>query len=193
MSSELLKKDCNFVWKIRISKVFFVLRKKFNQISFLHVYHHAGMVILSWAATMYYPGGHGTMVGVINTFVHIIMYSYYLLTVAYPSVKGSLWWKKYITQLQIIQFFHNVVHMGCIVFMPNCGFPRWTAAVFLPQNTFMLILFLDFYIKAYIKKSNPKPVKKELEASEGTNYTKNSEIQWLIESSHEKENLNTRS
>ncbi|CAG4936663.1 unnamed protein product [Colias eurytheme] len=160
--------------------IFFVLRKKFNQVSFLHVYHHTGMVILSWGAATYFPGGHGTMVGVINTFVHVVMYSYYLLTVAFPSVKNSLWWKKYITQLQIIQFFHNVVHMGSIIFVPNCGFPRWTAALFLPQNTFMLILFLDFYIKSYVRK--PKAKKEEngiVEKSE------NNDIQQLVRARYE--------
>ncbi|XP_063839360.1 very long chain fatty acid elongase 4-like [Ostrinia nubilalis] len=135
-----------------LDTVFFVLRKKFNQVSFLHVYHHTGMVMLIWGAVSYYPGGHGTLVGVINSFVHVVMYSYYLLTVAYPSVKKSLWWKKYITQLQIVQFFWCVVHMGLIVFKPDCAYPRWIAAVFLPQNLFMLILFIDFYIKTYIKK-----------------------------------------
>lgn len=42
--------------------------------------------------------------------------------------------------------------MSFLVFKPNCEYPRWVAAVFLPQNLFMLILFLDFYIKTYIKK-----------------------------------------
>ncbi|KAL0892510.1 hypothetical protein ABMA27_015612 [Loxostege sticticalis] len=139
-----------------LDTVFFVLRKKFNQVSFLHVYHHTGMVMLIWGASTYFPGGHGTLVGVINSFVHVIMYSYYLLTVAVPSVKQSLWWKKYITQLQILQFFWCVVHMGITVFKPDCEYPRWVAAVFLPQNLFMLILFIDFYIKTYIRK--PKPV-----------------------------------
>jgi hypothetical protein len=45
--------------------------------------------------------------------------------------------------------------MGAIVFKSDCDYPRWSAAVFLPQNLFMLILFLDFYYRSYIKK---KPV-----------------------------------
>ncbi|XP_047527338.1 elongation of very long chain fatty acids protein 1-like [Vanessa atalanta] len=132
--------------------VFFVLRKKYNQISFLHIYHHAGMVILIWGAVTYVPGGHGTLVGVINSFVHTVMYSYYLISVAMPKTKELLWIKKHVTQIQILQFFLCVVHMGSIAFMPNCEYPRWTAAVFLPQNLFILILFMDFYIKTYIKK-----------------------------------------
>lgn len=140
-----------------LDTVFFVLRKKLSQRSFLHIYHHTGMVGLIWGAVTYLPGGHGTMIGVINSFVHIVMYFYYLLTVAKPSLKHSIWWKKHITQLQILQFLLCVVHMGTIVFIPDCAFPRWTAALFLPQNLFMLVLFLDFYIKTYIKKKPAKP------------------------------------
>ncbi|XP_022128975.2 elongation of very long chain fatty acids protein-like isoform X2 [Pieris rapae] len=181
---------CYFLLKVLdlLDTVFFVLRKKFNQISFLHVYHHTGMVVLTWACTAYYPGGHGTMVGLLNSFVHAIMYSYYLLTVAVPSLKGSLWWKKYITQLQILQFLIMVLHMGCIVFIPDCAYPRWISAVFLPQNFFMLILFVDFYIKTYIKQSKTESKEEKVEKN-----IEHTEIQRLIESRHVKENLNSRS
>ncbi len=33
-----------------------VLRKKNTHVSFLHVYHHAGMSALAWGAAKYYPG-----------------------------------------------------------------------------------------------------------------------------------------
>jgi hypothetical protein len=37
-------------------QIFFVLRKKNTQISFLHVYHHATQVIFTWAYLKYLPG-----------------------------------------------------------------------------------------------------------------------------------------
>lgn len=46
-----------------LDTVFFVLRKKDRQISFLHMYHHTVMPMISWGATKYYPGGHGTFIG----------------------------------------------------------------------------------------------------------------------------------
>lgn len=46
-----------------LDTVFFTLRKKDNQISFLHLYHHTVMPMISWGATKYYPGGHGTFIG----------------------------------------------------------------------------------------------------------------------------------
>ena len=36
-----------------------------------------------------------------NCLVHIVMYAYYALA-AIPSMKGKLWWKKYITKFQLV-------------------------------------------------------------------------------------------
>jgi len=43
--------------------------------------------------------------GIINSFVHIIMYTYYLLAALLPhhQHKRYLWWKKYITTLQMVR------------------------------------------------------------------------------------------
>jgi len=38
----------------------------------------------------------------LNTFVHIIMYSYYLLSAFGPRFQKYLWWKKYLTVLQMV-------------------------------------------------------------------------------------------
>ncbi len=52
------------LWWYYISKgvefldtVFFIMRKKFNQVSFLHVYHHCTMFILWWIGIKWVPGG----------------------------------------------------------------------------------------------------------------------------------------
>lgn len=132
-----------------LDTVFFVLRKKQNQVSFLHVYHHAGMVLGSWGAAKYLPGGHVTFLGLVNAFVHMVMYSHYLAT----SLKlGNAWWKKYITQLQLAQFILLLIHFSQLIWTENCDFPAWPAAVFIPQNLFMIVLFSDFYYKTYVKK-----------------------------------------
>ncbi|XP_034946044.1 elongation of very long chain fatty acids protein 7-like isoform X2 [Chelonus insularis] len=132
-----------------LDTVFFVLRKKQNQVSFLHVYHHTGMVLGAWGGVKYLAGGHVTFLGLINSFVHVIMYSHYLVT----SFKISRpWWKKYITQLQLLQFFLLLIHFSQLLWTKNCGFPTWPAAIFIPQNLFMTILFADFYYKTYLQK-----------------------------------------
>lgn len=40
--------------------------------------------------------------GLINSFVHIVMYTYYLLAALLPQYQKYLWWKKYITTLQMV-------------------------------------------------------------------------------------------
>jgi hypothetical protein len=47
-------------------------------------------------------GGHGTFLGIANSFVHAVMYCYYFVTATWPEYKQSLWWKKHITQLQMV-------------------------------------------------------------------------------------------
>ncbi|PSN54037.1 Elongation of very long chain fatty acids protein [Blattella germanica] len=98
------------IWQYYILKiidlldtVFFVLRKKDRQVTFLHVYHHAGMVIIAWCVARYVPGGHTTLVGATNCFVHVFMYGYYLLAVLWPEMKNNTWVKKHITHLQMVR------------------------------------------------------------------------------------------
>jgi hypothetical protein len=45
-----------------------------------------------------------------NSFVHIIMYTYYAMS-AVPFLRKYLWWKKYLTQLQMVR---NVFSYSCI-------------------------------------------------------------------------------
>ncbi|GJQ85709.1 hypothetical protein Trydic_g13399 [Trypoxylus dichotomus] len=131
-----------------LDTVFFVLRKKNNQITFLHLYHHSVMPMISWATTKYYPGGHGTFIGMINSIVHIIMYFYYMMSAMGPQFQKYLWWKKYITTLQLLQFCIAFLHsMQLLVY--DCGFPRWSTIFTLPNAIFFYYLFSDFYKKAY--------------------------------------------
>lgn len=55
-----------------LETIFFVLRKKQNQVTFLHVYHHVGMVMGTWGATKYLPGGHVTFLGIYHKLKNLI-------------------------------------------------------------------------------------------------------------------------
>ncbi|XP_030562352.1 elongation of very long chain fatty acids protein F-like [Drosophila novamexicana] len=88
-----------------LDTVFFVLRKSYKQITILHVYHHVLMVFgVYWLVRLYGVGGQYMMTGFFNSFVHTVMYFYYFISAMYPELKSSLWWKKYITRIQIGQF-----------------------------------------------------------------------------------------
>ena len=95
-----------FILKIvdLLDTVFFVLRKKTNQITFLHIYHHAGMVFGTFISCKFLTGSHATLLGLINAWVHVVMYTYYFLTAFKPELKQSFWWKKHITQMQLVGY-----------------------------------------------------------------------------------------
>jgi hypothetical protein len=57
---------------------------------------------------MLLSGGHVIFVGLVNTFVHIFMYAYYFVTNMWPEYKANLWWKKHVTQLQLVSFISTV-------------------------------------------------------------------------------------
>ncbi|GAB1862108.1 Elongation of very long chain fatty acids protein [Camponotus japonicus] len=137
-----------------LDTVFFVLRKKEKQITFLHMYHHTVMPMISWGATKYYPGGHGIFIGIINSFVHIIMYTYYLLAALLPhhQYQRYLWWKKYITTLQMAQFCLAFLH-NCQLLFYDCDYPKFSLVFVLPNAVFFYFLFSDFYNNAYTSKN----------------------------------------
>lgn len=76
---------------------FFILRKKYNQVSTLHVIHHGIMPMSVWMGMKFAPGGHSTFFSLLNTFVHIIMYFYYMVAAMGPQYQKYIWWKKYLT------------------------------------------------------------------------------------------------
>jgi len=100
-------------------------------------------------------GGQPLSLGIINSFVHVIMYGYYFLTSFKPELKQSIWWKKHITQIQMIQFAILIIHHLLPLYY-ECAFPKALSAIVAFQNIFMLIMFADFYVKAYIKKKSVK-------------------------------------
>lgn len=131
--------------------VFFVLRKKQNQVTFLHVYHHSTMALFSWGYLKYMPGQQGALVGFLNCFVHIIMYFYYMVAAMGPKYQKYIWWKKYMTGLQLAQFILMLSYLLLITFF-NCKLHRTLTFFFFTNVAIFLYLFLDFYRKVYVQK-----------------------------------------
>ncbi|XP_011182288.1 elongation of very long chain fatty acids protein F [Zeugodacus cucurbitae] len=139
--------------------LFFILRKSFKQVTVLHVYHHIMMTSFVYVyITNQGVGGHGATVLMLNALVHAVMYVYYLMSSINPELKKSLWWKKYITQMQIVQFVIDFVHqMWPVVVVRDCPIAKRWNFVFALQAVVMLYMFGNFYIKTYIRK--PKALK----------------------------------
>ncbi|CAD1475278.1 unnamed protein product, partial [Heterotrigona itama] len=94
--------------------------------------------------------GHSTFFGMLNTFVHIVMYSYYFLAAFGPKIQPYLWWKKYLTALQMVQFILVMVHAFQLLFI-ECDYPKafvWWIGM---HAIMFYFLFRDFYVQTYKK------------------------------------------
>ncbi|KAK3090784.1 hypothetical protein FSP39_014607 [Pinctada imbricata] len=149
--------------------VMMVLRKKFDQVTFLHVLHHSSMLNIWWWVMVYIPGGQSWLSSSTNSFVHIVMYLYYALA-AIPACRPYLWWKKYITKLQLSQFFIILYHTLQTGFT-GCDFPMWSQILLTSYMLLLIVLFGNFYVQAYIKKK--REYNRKLESSEKNGYISN--------------------
>ena len=138
--------------------IFFVLRKKDKQITFLHLYHHTLVPIIGWMAAKIAPQAPVILLFLLfNTFIHSIMYLYYALAAFGPKIQKYLWWKKYITQLQLAQFATCFVYGVIMVFLQE-GFPAGLFWLGFAQNPFFFYMFYDFYRKSYNQPKANKPI-----------------------------------
>ncbi|XP_054263159.1 elongation of very long chain fatty acids protein 1-like [Macrosteles quadrilineatus] len=146
-------------WLIKVSDladtVIFVLRKKQTHVSFLHVYHHFNMSFFCWLYFKYIRGEWLIFAGLINSLVHIIMYSYYFLAALGPKLQPYLWWKKYLTRMQLVQFMIIFsVHVYLAIFQNVPTLQRLFLYFAISQTIIFTILFTNFYIKAYKRPSS---------------------------------------
>ncbi|XP_034252309.1 elongation of very long chain fatty acids protein 7-like [Thrips palmi] len=156
--TETTRQMANLVWMYYVLKiadlidtVLFVLRKKGSQATFLHVYHHCAMVMGGYLGCRFMLNGHVFLLGVINAFVHTVLYSYYLLAALRPETREASW-KKYITVLQLVQFVILFVHNIFPLVTPDCHIQKIWSVILVVQNVFMFAMFSDFYAKAYCSK-----------------------------------------
>ncbi|XP_059156417.1 elongation of very long chain fatty acids protein 4-like isoform X2 [Physella acuta] len=139
-----------------LDTIFFILRKKNNQVSFLHVYHHATMFPIWYIGVKWVAGGQSFFGAMINSFIHVIMYTYYGVAALGPEFQKYLWWKRYLTRLQLVQFVAGILHACQSLFIAHCGFPEWMHWALIIYAFTILLLFLNFYVHAYIKTGRTK-------------------------------------
>ncbi|GAB6022953.1 hypothetical protein CHUAL_007043 [Chamberlinius hualienensis] len=138
-----------------LDTLFIIIRKKNNQLSFLHVYHHSTMLLITWIVARWTPGGSILFAGLVNSFVHVAMYSYYGLSAFGPTISKYLWWKKYLTIVQLFQFLWGFT-FGINMCFIGCDFPKWLLYIGVVYTLSYLILFGNFYTVTYgVQKTNP--------------------------------------
>jgi len=115
---------------------------------FLQKYHHIGAVIC-WHLHYVYKVDCVLFPSLVNSFVHTIMYSYYLGCLLKINQVRVI--KQYITSIQLIQLFIN---FSCLYFYAppvETDFNYFLIKVFGAYASVLIILFSQFYYSNYIK------------------------------------------
>lgn len=132
-----------------LDTIIMVLKKR--RLNFLHVYHHCIVIPLFYVYMSTNMVLQWILV-VANSSVHVAMYYYYAMS----TIGKTVWWKKYITQAQIIQFIIDLTATwpypflyfsasGCSGSMQGWLFGQAVGASFFK-------LFCDFYFRSYTSK-----------------------------------------
>jgi len=136
---------------------FFLARKKFEHVSSLQIIHHSVMPLYGYVMVRWLPGGHETFGGTLNSLVHVFMYGYYFLAALGPGMKKYLWWKKYLTIFQMIQFVIVFVRSLLVIFgIVDCGYPRYFSLISASITALFFAMFMKFYSKSYQAKQKLK-------------------------------------
>lgn len=136
-----------------IDTLWICLRKKNRQITFLHVFHHSFVLLMTWFYFKIAPGGSSAMFPMVNGTVHTIMYIYYIMSTFEP-LKKYLWWKKYVTKIQLLQFVILGVHFAVAALTPGCQYPRILSLSGLFIAGLFFTLFIGFYKQTYTANQN---------------------------------------
>ncbi|GMI30666.1 hypothetical protein TrCOL_g2243 [Triparma columacea] len=129
---------------------FMLLRGNFSQVTFLHVYHHTTIAWAWWSGMYLYPTGDAYFGALLNSWIHVMMYSYYALTLM--GVKCP--WKKYLTMAQLVQFASVVVYTGfCLGVNYRKGQLEGrhvlACGIQVGEMVSLFILFSSFYKRSY--------------------------------------------
>ncbi|KAL9921417.1 very long chain fatty acid elongase AAEL008004-like isoform 1-T1 [Glossina fuscipes fuscipes] len=139
--------------------VLFVLRKKQNQVTPLHVFHHSSVLVLILLYFRYYRA-EGTFFPVyMNCFIHILMYSYYTMAAVLDPqfMRRFIFLKKSLTIIQMIQFVLILIWLGFQY--TACNVPSIHMTYFSVTTVAMLYGFYDFYQKSYKVNAKQRQVK----------------------------------
>ncbi|GFS15800.1 elongation of very long chain fatty acids protein [Elysia marginata] len=172
----------DYSWSPLALRVFFILRKKNNQLTFLHVFHHGTMIFNWWLCVRFVPGGCSFFHAMLNSFVHVIMYSYYGLSALGPRVQPFLWWKRYVTWIQVTQFVVVLIHSLNIALF--CDFNKFLSGLASTYAIIMIVLFSNYYYQQFMRSKKTKTTAAKTPQSSALSVTNNINNNNIINNKH---------
>merc|ERR1712151_1394891 len=149
------------LWIFYLSKIldffdtfFIIVGKKWEQLSFLHVYHHWSIFLFYWLnANVLYDGDIYLTVA-LNGFIHTVMYTYYFICMHTKDPKTGkslpIWWKSSLTMLQLIQFV-TMMSQGTYLLTTGCeSCNKRVTAAYVVYILSLFYLFAQFFVASYV-------------------------------------------
>lgn len=107
------------------------------------------MPVSWWFGVKFVPGGFGTFHAMLNSFIHFLMYFYYGLSAFGDRFQKYLFWKRYMTKMQLVQFMLVLVH-SCQLLFIKCDYPTLFVYWIGSYAIIFMIFFANFYFHEYI-------------------------------------------
>ncbi|TPX47228.1 very-long-chain 3-oxoacyl-CoA synthase [Synchytrium endobioticum] len=137
-----------------LDTVILVLKKK--PVIFLHWYHHAIIIFMVWT-WLEFKILYSVLGMMANALVHVFMYYYYFVS----SMGKTVWFKRYLTSGQIIQFIMSfLLSIPYVYYHYTLGRDTvsWIPFLFsMSVNGSFLLLFIQFYRRSYSGGGRKKP------------------------------------
>lgn len=135
-----------------LDTIYFVLRKKDSHVTGLHVFHHTMMPFWCYIFFKFSTYTNNGFIPLVNAFIHTVMYTYYALAALGPHMQKYLWWKSWITILQLVQFVVCTIHSLYMLFDTTCTCSKLLISFQAVHGILFFHLFYGFYRRTYNKK-----------------------------------------
>lgn len=132
-----------------LDTIYFVLRKKDSHVTGLHVFHHTMMPFWCYIFFKFSTYTNNGFIPLVNAFIHTIMYTYYALASLGPRFQKFLWWKSWITILQLVQFVVCTIHSLVMLLDRSCTCSKVLISFQVLHGILFFHLFYNFYKRAY--------------------------------------------
>eukprot|EP01039_Chlorochromonas_danica_P010781 gene10781-11981_t len=140
-----------------LDTVFIILEKRWEQLSFLHVYHHFSIFLIYWLNINVGYDGDVYLTIVLNGLIHTIMYTYYFVSLHTKNIP----WKSALTLSQMVQFVLMNSQALYLIYTSCATYPLNVVYFYFGYILSLLALFAEFFVSSYILKKRGRKNKAE--------------------------------